>query len=296
MPKQNYIMNLIRGLGSDSLKRIAQTGLEIVSPHAGELILRGGKLLSRFAPSLSERFVDQGLDFIHTLNAGPNATVPPPYVSKKSSALFPAGPGMRGHGRGNHELFFGNDQPIPGSEVPPTIIVNRTKSRNLHGSQFLSELPKVEYVPVSGKTSFGMTGPYLGDYNRFISGAPSNASEAGYYFRPVGRGTNVPESMPGFGETDLYDNIADVGGLKELKRDMMLVGPKGGKKVKVPKQFLPETTKPKVVRDLPARKKQMVENPLLLPVEEKKYKKRQIAAKKGVETKKAKRAKKYAKK
>jgi hypothetical protein len=215
MPKHNYVMSLIRGLGSDGLKKIFQTGKELISPHLGELILKTGGLLSKHVPGIRGKTVESLVDsalratpaILNTAEkmledslTEPNATVVPKFAASRAAALFPANVPDVAPNRGL--LFFGDSQPAALYKQPAPVLDVEYTRRGLLRNQFASELPKIEYVPVSDKTSFNPGGAYLGDHNNLRTGAPSNASEAGWYFRKVGPGTNIKDYAPGFGETE----------------------------------------------------------------------------------------------
>lgn len=101
---------------------------------------------------------------------------------------------------GDGALVIGADQPAGLYQPRPNVYIDKSRqSVPLYDKQYPTDLPGVRHVNDSQKTTFGPTGAI--GHSLQPGRAPSpNASPAGFYFRPVGPGTNVVDDMPGFGE------------------------------------------------------------------------------------------------
>lgn len=184
MPKQTFTMGLIRALRNAASGPAGKYAHEYGAPYFGDMTLRAGDMLKsvglgNFAgPAVNAalsayehapKIISALADYIDE----PNATFVPPSAADKASAFVgdPAGVG-----EGNGMLLFGNDQPsrvsdkIPLQQPPIPVIYQKT--------------------PLGAENAF--------EIKRLPE--PSDASVAGPYFRKVGKGTNIVDDAPGFGE------------------------------------------------------------------------------------------------
>jgi hypothetical protein len=210
MPKSSFFGGLLRGLSSDTVKKVAQAGLKYLSPLSGDLVIKTGMALDKVLPGFGGILTDLGLRAAATLpsiadsvidqgfaSLGPNATVVPASVDDRAAALYPAN--VAGTSESSGLFNLGTVQPNA-PQPAPRIVVEKV-ARNLHPAQFTTELSGVPHVVNPGTAdAWGPSGPYLGDRNSLPTGAPAGASEAGWYFRPVGAGTNIQNDAPGYGE------------------------------------------------------------------------------------------------
>lgn len=196
MGGHRYIMALIRGLKSPLVEKIIESGLEKAAPHYGEMIIKGSNFLNKFLPKeITEKASDIALraygqipGAINSLLEA-NATIVPPNMADYAPAfLGDAG----GQTMGDGKLLWGNDQPM---ELLKKSAIN-IYDRDLNPQRLYQHMAKTRYYkqdiqPMGAENSFVER-----NYNK----PPANASEAGWYFRKVGRGTNIVNNAPGFGE------------------------------------------------------------------------------------------------